>query len=376
MIYRTLGRTGLQVSQLGFGAMRLPMARQGEQDRINRELAVPMIHRAFEAGVNYIDSAVVYGDGDSEEAVGEALKGWRDKIIVSTKNHCFGASEKEWRGHLDDSLRRLGIDCIDMYHHHAISWECFEKDIRPRVSAWMAQAKREGLIRHICVSFHDNNDALRKVIDADYADVITLQYNLLDRQLEDGIAYAHAKGIGVVVMGPVGGGRLGEPSEALMDGAMRTPELALRFVLANPYISVALSGMSTMEQVGENLQIAKDPVALRPENRKAIEARLEHLKKLSGLYCTGCGYCMPCPQGVEISDVFDAYNRGRVYGLWNSARHKYRHVHEKGHAAAACAECGACEPKCPQHIPIRERLKEAEKALAWESERSTRGHTE
>ena len=237
MLYHPLGKTGFVVSQLGFGAMRLPMVGEGDAVRVNRELAIPMIHRAFEAGVNYIDTAIGYCKQDSQRAVGDALKGWRDKVVVSTKNNYYGLEEAVWWKNLEDSLQRLGVDSIDLYNHHGIRWARYEEFVAPTMSQWMAKAKDQGLIKHIGCSFHDTNDALRKLVDTGYAEVITLQYNLLDRQLEDGIAYAHERGIGVVVMGPVGGGRLGADSEtlaSLIPGIRRIPELALRFVLANP----------------------------------------------------------------------------------------------------------------------------------------------
>ena len=255
MIYRELGRTGLRVSQLGFGAMRLPMLGEGKEARVNDELAIPMIHRAFEAGVNYIDTAVGYGNRDSQRAVGAALKGWREKIVVSTKNPYYGEEEADWWKNLEDSLRLLGVECIDIYNHHGISWKRWTENVEPRVGKWMHEARDRGLIRHVCVSFHDDNEALRKIVETHYPASITLQYNMLDRKLEDGIAYAREKGVGVVVMGPVGGGRLGVDSDVLesaLPNIDRVPELALRFVLSNPNVTVALSGMSTMQQVEED----------------------------------------------------------------------------------------------------------------------------
>jgi len=254
MLYRQLGRTGYTVSQLGFGAMRLPMTSKDANGRVIREQAIPMIHRAFEAGVNYIDTAVGYCNQDSQRVVGDALKGWRDKVVVSTKNPNYGEDEKEWWTNLENSLERLQIDAIDIYNHHGMRWDRYVNDVEPRISKWMLKAKDQGLVKHICCSFHDTNEALIKIIDTGYVESITLQYNLLDRQLEEGIAYAHEKGLGVVVMGPVAGGRLGVDNEvmaAMLPGIKRVPELALRFVLANPHISMALSGMSTMEQVEE-----------------------------------------------------------------------------------------------------------------------------
>ena len=363
MQYATLGKTGYRVSRLGFGAMRLPM----KDGRVDRELAVPMIHRAFEGGVNYIDTAVGYCDGDSQRVVGEALKGWREKVVLSTKNHYYDEDERQWWKHLEDSLERLDVDCIDIYNTHGVNAAALEEKVKPRVAAWLARAKERGLIKHVCTSFHDNNDALRKVVDSGIYESITLQYNMLDRQLEDGIAYAHANNIGTVVMGPVGGGRLGAPNEQLagaVPGIERIPELALRFVLSNPNVTMALSGMSTMQQVQENLATASDPRPMSGAERTQINEHLDRLKKMADLYCTGCGYCKPCPQSVDIPAIFNAYNSARVYGLWDGARSAYASLGGDGRARAdACVDCGECEEKCPQDIPIREQLKEAHKAL-------------
>ena len=371
MLYRELGRTGLQVSQLGFGAMRLPMVGEGEDARVNRELAIPMIHRAFEGGVNYIDSAVGYCNADSQCAVGEALQGWREKIIVSTKNPYYGEDESVWWTNLENSLTRLRVDYIDIYNHHGLGWEGYTTHIEPRMGAWMRKAKEQGLIRHICNSFHDNNEALIKLVDSGYTSSITLQYNIFDRQLESGIAYAHEHGVGVVVMGPVGGGRLGNPSDvlqAIIPGVERVPELALRFVLANPNVAVALSGMSTMQQVEENLAFAANPVMLSEEELAVIDAQLLRLRAMADLYCSGCGYCQPCPAEVNIPYIFGAYNTARVYGLWDAGRNSYAQLGVlpwvKGKRADGCTECGECEKKCPQKLPIRKQLADAHAALS------------
>jgi uncharacterized protein len=372
MQYRTLGNTGLRVSQLGFGAMRLPMRAEGDKQVVDRDLAIPMIHRAFEAGVNYIDTAIMYCDDDSQRAVGEALKGWRDKIVVSTKNHFHEAEEGEWRRHLENSLERLDVDYIDIYNHHGVNWKLYQNRIEPHLSKWMQKAKDEGLIKHICCSFHDDNEGLKHLVESGYPEVITLQYNMLDRQLEEGIALAASKGIGVVSMGPVGGGRLGEESETLakvLPEIKRIPELALRFVLANPNISVALSGMSTMQHVEENTVTSADNRVLTTEEMEIIHNQMDRLKRMAELYCTGCGYCMPCEAAsVHIPHIFGLFNQGRIYGLWQNARNSYGgigvhppfHKHAK---ADACTECGECEEKCPQNIQIRAQLKEAHKAL-------------
>ncbi|MFP4105005.1 MAG: aldo/keto reductase [Phycisphaerae bacterium] len=374
MLYRELGQTGLKVSQLGFGAMRLPMVKDGEEKKVNDELAVPMIHKAIEAGVNYIDTAVMYCHHDSQRAVGKALKGWRDKVVVSTKNHYFGDDESKWWQNLEDSLRLLDIDCIDIYNCHGMNWDTkWCQWVDPYISKWLQKAKDQGLIKHICCSFHDNAENLVKIIDTDFFESITLQYNILDRKLEDGIAYAKEKNLGVVVMGPVGGGRLGAGSEVL-EGLLphieRVPELAMRFVLSNPNVDVALSGMSTMEHVEENIQVCSDKISLKEEEKQAIEEHLARMHEMEKLYCTGCEYCLPCPQEVAIPKIFERYNVGRVYGLWEHAKKAYSRIGtnkwDTGNKADACVDCGICEDKCPQDIPIRKQLKEAHAMLAEE----------
>jgi len=365
MLYRTLGKTGLKVSQLGFGAMRLPMTGDKDTQTVDRELAVPMIHRAFEAGVNYIDSAIGYCNSDSERAIGDALKGWRDKIIVSTKNHYYGEDEKEWWQHLENSLERLGVEYLDIYSHHNMSWERYVSATEPRVGKWMRKAYDQGLVKHIGCSWHDTCENLIKLIDSGYPESLTVQYNMLDQSLVEAIAYAKEKNVGIVIMGPVGGGRLGirsEVFEKLIPGVERVPELAMRFVLSNSNVSLALSGMSTMEQVEENIASCSDAVSLSEADASAIEKHLIQMKEMAKLYCTGCNYCLPCPQDVAIPKIFECYNMGRVYGLWEHAQNVYERM-GTGTKADACVECGQCEEKCPQNIPIMKQLKEAHEKL-------------
>jgi len=368
--YRNLGQTGLTVSRLGFGAMRFPMIGEGESAVVNREHAIPMIHRAFERGINYIDTARGYCNQDSQRAVGEALEGWRDKVTVSTKNPYFGTDEKEWWTNLENSLKRLRTDYLDIYNLHAVNWKIYTEDVEPRVWAWIRSAYDQGLVKHICCSFHDENDALIRIVDTGRFESVTLQYNMIDRRLEEGIAYAHEKGLGVVVMGPVGGGRLAEPSDIIREvvgGRGSIPEMALKFVFANPHVTMALSGMSTMEQVDDNVRIANDESGLYSGQMTDMKSHLERLKNMADLYCTGCGYCMPCPHEVAIPRIFQLYNQARVYDIWETSREAYSQIGEvewePGNKADTCVSCRACEPKCPQHISIPEQLTEAHTIL-------------
>ena len=360
MVRRRLGRTRLEISWLGFGAMRLPEREDGKPDP---EESVRIIHRAFESGVNYIDTAVGYCHGESEAIVGLALKGWRDRVYVSTKNHYMGPDEKAWWRNLENSLARLDVDYIDVYNIHGINWKAWEERVKGpnQVLAWMKKAHNQGLFRHLCCSFHDTAEALEKIVATDEFSSVTLQYNLLDRSLEPVFPKMAEKDIGLVVMGPVGGGRLGGESEnlrRLIAGARSVPEVALRFVWANPYVTCAISGMSNMEQVVENCAAAMRPEPLTADEREQVLATLERYKGLADLYCTGCNYCMPCPYGVDIPGTFSAVNAERVYGLGAHARNQYDGLAGK---PTYCTTCGACESKCPQHIPIRAQLQEAAK---------------
>jgi hypothetical protein len=362
MQYAILGKTGYKVSRLGFGAMRLPM--KGE--KVDRDKAIPMIRRAFEAGVNYIDSAVGYCNHDSQCAVGEALKGWRDRIVVSTKNpHYNKGEDRPWWRNLEDSLKRLGVEFLDIYNFHGLSWKGFEEHVAGPggMLTWMQKARDEGLIRHICFSFHDSAENLIKLAQTGEFASVTLQYNLLDRSLEKALPVVRKLGMGIVVMGPVGGGRLGSPSEALqrlLPEAKSVPEVALRFVLANPNVTVALSGMSEMAHVEENLRVASRTTPLSAAEKRRIVATLARYKKLAQLYCTGCNYCMPCPAGVEIPRNFGALNTARVYGLPDHAKQEYKWIQGK---ATLCLACGKCMKKCPQHIDIISQLRETVRTL-------------
>jgi predicted aldo/keto reductase-like oxidoreductase len=361
--YREYGKTGLTVSALGYGAMRLPK----EEDE-----AVACMVKGLELGINYIDTAYGYGDGWSERMVGRAARQFgRDKIYLATKNPLQDETADGWWQRMERSLKELDTDYIDFYKIvHSLGWESWEKFSKPGgpIEA-MQKAKDQGLFKHVVFSCHDKPENLIRLIDLGFFEGFLVQYNLLDRQYEDAIAYAHEKGLGVEIMGPVGGGRLGSRSERLegIVDSSSTAELALRFVLANPNVSIAFSGMSNLQQVLENCATASRDEALTAEEMQRIGQALEENKKLADLYCTGCNYCMPCPNKVGIPQIFSAMNMHRVWGLTDHARHIYRRLGPENRrglmGADACVECGQCEPKCPQKIPIIEQLKESHEAL-------------
>jgi len=379
VIYRSLGKTGLKVSALGFGAMRLPMT--ADDRGVDREASLPLFAEAFAGGVTYVDSAVGYCNEDSQRCVGEALEAWfkaghpRESIVVSTKNPFYDKTDKAtWWKNLENSLERLRVRHIDVYHHHSLDWKSFTEQVDGPDGLWreMARARDQKLIGHIAFSWHDEVQYLYQVIDTGLFESMTCQYNFISRTNEEAIARAHERGMGVVVMGPVAGGKLGETQgplgESLPAGMATSAELALRFVLSNPNVSVALSGMTCLRDVRENLRTASRAEPLSAGERQEVARLHERMKKLADLYCTGCRYCEPCPQNVRIADIFAHVIVHNVYGAPGAAVRGYAFmtnaVERTGKKMAdACVECGECEKKCPQKIPIIRQLKEAHRLL-------------
>ncbi|MCK4374887.1 MAG: aldo/keto reductase, partial [Candidatus Brocadiae bacterium] len=326
MEYAILGRTGLKVSRLGFGCMRLPMK---SNDEVDRDKTIPMLRRAVELGVNYFDTAVGYCGSDSQRVLGEAMEDIRDQVILSTKNHHYDKQDVAgWWKNMEDSIEFLRTDCIDIYNVHGLNYEGYEGSFAGEDGLYkeLMKAKEQGLIRYICHSFHGTCESLKKMVDTGLFDVVTCQYNLLDRHLEEGVAYAAEHNEGVVIMGPVGGGRLGYPSEKaaeLVGEVKSTPELALRFVLSNENVTVALSGMSDMKMLEENVETVSRAAKITQEDHEQIEAAIQERKQFLGLYCTGCGYCMPCPEGVDIPANFEILNLERIFGLTDHAKGRY-----------------------------------------------------
>ena len=373
MQYRTFGNTGIKLSALGFGAMRLPEVEINGLKQIDEEKAISAMRRAFELGVNYIDTAYLYHGGASEVVVGKAVKGRRDKIYLSSKSP--GPLVKkpgDYRRILEEQLTKLQEEYLDFYYFHGISFQSFmEIDQKANWLKEAEQAKAEGLIKHITFSFHAPPAELIQLVDLGVFEGVLCQYNFLDRSNEEAIAYAYSKGLGVTVMGPVGGGRIaGLPEKIRRELGLpvaNNVELALRFVLANANVTCALSGMGSLPMVEENARYAGNAEPLKPGEVEAINALMEKYRKLADLYCTGCNYCLPCPQGVEIPSIFSLYNYHNVYGLKDYARENYAGYGKQPWLpklkADACSQCGACEEKCPQKIRIREQLKEAHRVL-------------
>ena len=356
MKYRDFGKTGLKISQIGFGCMRLPEIERDGQRVVDEEKAIPMLRRGYELGINYFDTAVGYNNGQSQYVGGRALKPFRDKVMISTKLPLGMVNETDdFKRVLFQSLERIDTSYIDFYHFHGINKRDFAEKIVPlKLMDEARKAIDEGLIRHISFSFHDDPNNMKYIIDRGeiFASVL-MQYNLLDRSNEEVLAYAHEKGLGTVIMGPVAGGRLAAPSylyeKLLGKKSGSTPELALRFVLGNKNVSCALSGMTTIEMVEENCRIGDEENPMSPEDWEKVTVMMEEIKKFSDLYCTGCAYCMPCPQGIDIPYIFNCYTYYNVYGLKDHARQMYARVGREergvGSPVSDCVECRECEDK-------------------------------
>jgi len=371
MIKRKLGKTGLSVTNLGFGVMRLPEKRENESDVVDWEESIRLLRKGVELGINFFDTHPMYCRNQSENVLGEALKGIDRTVQIQTKCPLWKDLEEgeSWRDYLERSLSRLQRDYIDIYIAHALKWETFQekgKDFLRMVQ----KAMDEGLVGHTGFSSHDKPENVMKLIEIGEFECMTIQYNLVDRQYERCIEYAAEKGLGVIIMGPVAGGileKLPKGKGHLKPESVRTvPEMALRFVLQNPGVSCAISGMSNISQLEENIKTATGNLHLPEKELESILSGFENLKELADLYCTGCEYCLPCPQKINIPGIFRAVNLLKVYDAGEQAEFLYEiftRPDREGNKRdpSVCIECGECEEKCPQNIPIMSQLKKARK---------------
>jgi predicted aldo/keto reductase-like oxidoreductase len=379
MQYRTLGKVGTKVSALGFGCMRLPVVEQG--GKIDRDEAIKLIRKGIDNGINYVDTAWTYHSGESEVVLGLALKdGYRERVTLVTK--CpVGRKEftepEHYDEHLNEQLQRLDEDYVDFYLFHALNKKTYEEKVLGlNLMDCALQAKKEGKIKHIGFSFHDTPEVLKEIIDSGHFELMLVQYNIVDQVNHEMINYAGEKGLAVAVMGTVGGGRLAgknlpdEMKKWLTPGRENFANLSFKFVLSNPNVSVALSGMGSEEMLGDNLRInSRDDYNKITENEKeSIDSIANRFKELCDNICTQCKYCQPCPNEVNISFIFEALQRYQIYGDREQAQRYYSMIGKtpwaEGKDASACEECGECLEKCPQGIEIIEQLKKAHEVLS------------
>jgi predicted aldo/keto reductase-like oxidoreductase len=367
MKYRQFGSLEWQPSPLGFGCMRFPVI-GGNSGRIDEEKASRMLLHAIDQGVNYIDTAYSYHGGMSEPFVGRTLEGsYREKVKLATKLPSWKIEkESDLDFYLNEQLERLRSDRIDFYLLHALNEKFWAKLLEVDVLSWTEKARSDGRIIQLGFSFHDKLPLFKSIVDAhDQWDFCLIQYNYMDQKYQagkEGMKYAAAHGMGVVVMEPLRGGRLVDPPQrvqAIWDKAeiKRTAaEWALQWLWNQPEVSLVLSGMSTFDQVEGNLASAgrSGVGSLTAEELTLFDEVQEAYSDLDLIPCTDCGYCVPCPEGVDIPRILRIYNDGIMYDKVEIASNDYKLWVPDENKGSLCVICQECEEKCPQDIPISE----------------------
>ena len=371
MEMRNMEKIGIDVSLLGFGCMRYPILSDGG---INEPEAQKMIDRAYESGINYYDTAYPYHNGKSETFTGKALKKYkRESFYLATKLPVWNVKQlDDAKRLLDEQLKRLQMEYIDFYMFHALSKNTWEKMRDLGVVEYLQDMKKEGKIRNLGFSFHDSFEVFMDILNYTDWDFTQIQWNYMDVEYQAGIkGYEEAtkRNIPVIVMEPIKGGSLANlpedvtaPLQALCPGDSNA-KWALRWVGSYENVKVILSGMTTMEQVEDNLLTFHDFTALSEEEKKAVVQVSEALKNRVNNGCTACDYCMPCPVGVNIPQNFKIWNDLGMYGEAGPAKGSWTIHFSDKQKAKNCVECGQCESHCPQSIDIRGNLMQLQKEL-------------
>lgn len=377
MQYRPFGRLDFQVSALGFGTMRLPL-RSNDASDIDEPPAIEMIRRAIDDGVNYVDTAYPYHGGNSERVVGKALKdGYRENVKLATKLPSWAVDEpSDFDRLLDEQCERLQVDFLDFYLLHNLQATLWPKVRDLGALEWLSKAKADGRIGEAGFSFHHRFELFKDVVDSYNWALCQLQYNYMNEDVQagtEGLRYAADKGLAVVVMEPLLGGCLADPPEqvrAILDSSpmKRTPvDWALQWVWDKPEVATVLSGMGAMEQVEQNLESAERSSigSLSDGELATVERARDAYDSLNLVPCTACGYCLPCPSGVEIPFNLQLYNDAVVFGGNQQVlnRNIYNGLPESSRASA-CVVCRECEEKCTQSIPISELMPKVQEQFA------------
>jgi hypothetical protein len=380
MQYRSFGKLDWQPSALGFGAMRLPTI-DNDPAQIDEPEATRMVRYAIDHGVNYVDTAYPYHREKSEVFLGRALQdGYRARIKLATKMPCWLIKEPgDFDRYLNEQLERLQTEMVDFYLLHGLNAERWPAMRDLKVLDWAEGAIADGRIGHLGFSFHDEYEVFEQIVDAtDLWTFCQIQYNYMDVEHQagtKGLRYAADKGLAVVIMEPIRGGRLAgdvPPTvQAIWDAApaQRAPaDWALQWVWNHPQVSLLLSGMSTMEQVVQNIESAErsGPGTLTEEELELIAQVRDAYQSLSPIPCTDCKYCLPCPSGVNIPRVFEIYNELMMYGNDQQAQMVYNTFVDAEERADNCIECGECLEQCPQQIEIPDWLAKVHDRLCQE----------
>ncbi len=377
MKFRKFGRLDWQVSALGFGCMRLPII-GGDFNKVDEPEAIRMIRYAIDNGVNYVDTAYPYHGGNGEVVVGKALMdGYRERVRLATKMPLWNINSHEDMDRIfDEQLKKLQTEYVDFYLLHSLNNEIWKKAVGLNVFDWAERVVSEGRIKYLGFSFHDDFEVFKEIIDSyDKWTLCQIQYNYENEEVQAGtrgLKYAASKGLAVVIMEPLLGGTLANPPPAvkqIWDEAGKNPvEMALKWLWNKPEISVVLSGMSRMEQVERNIVFASTSGmgTLTNEDLELVARVHEAYKALRPIPCTKCGYCMPCPNGVDIPRNFELYNNAVAYNEMSKARWMYNSPgFPEEQRAGACVGCKTCEEKCPQKIMISGWMQRIDKELKF-----------
>jgi len=352
--YRKLGRTGKRVSLLSLGCMRLP-----DDD----EEGAQIVSRAVDLGINYFETSNWYCEGRSEIKVAMGIKGRRDSVCISTKcKMAPGTTGDDVKRNFEESLKRLEVDRVDFYQVWDFRWADYDAVMQNGGGLdTLEKLRDQGLIQHIGMTSHETNERVIELLDTGRLESVTLSYHLLSREKEPVIEYAAKRGIGVVIMNPLGGGLLATPSEIIAELVpgrhTSNAAAALRFVMSNPHVSTMPSGMTAISEVEENVRTWAEFKPLTSQELAELVYALDEYKTLGDQFCTTCNYCMPCPNGVKIPRLFRIRNYCKVFGLRDWALRLYRRM-DADALPDNCNECGECEAKCPNNIPIISQLKE------------------
>lgn len=368
---RKLEKLGIETSLLGFGCMRFPTTANGKIDEPEAER---MMDRAIAAGVNYIDTAYPYHDGESELVVGRVMKKYdRGSFYLATKLPCWMVKEAaDVRKLCDEQLGKLQTEYIDFYLMHALNGKRFDELAEMGCIQELEQLQREGKIKYLGFSFHDGYEAFEHIISYRAWDFCQIQLNYMDAEEQAGLKgyrLAEEKGVPLVIMEPVKGGTLAAFAEDItgifrgLDPEASAASFALRWVGSLPNVKVILSGMSTMAQVEDNLKTFDNFRPLSEKEKKTIEEVVALINSRIRNGCTGCRYCMPCPAGVDIPGCFNAWNSYHMYQNYKVVSWNWEKMIGDAHQAKNCIECGKCEAACPQKLSIREDLKKVQADL-------------
>ena len=380
MQYRKIPKTGDEISSLGFGAMRLPL----KNGKIDRNKASKLIYHAIDNGVNLIDTAYLYGD--SESFLGEILNGeYKEKVKICTKLPAINVRKYEdMEKILDEQLRRLQRDSIDYYLIHAVDLKAMNRLLKKNLLKFLSRAKNDGKINHIGFSYHGPKEEFPILVDGYDWDVVMVQYNYFDDNVQasmEGIEYAASKGLGVFVMEPLKGGILAGkmPKEAEKIFKKANPNKsnaywAMEWILNNRNITCVLSGMGDFDQLDENIDVADKtaPLSMTFEEMETVELVKRVMRNSLKINCSTCGYCMPCPQGVNIPECLKIYNEKYLFdhkGFPNQSFMDYYQyvggIMGSSGNAGKCNGCGKCLRKCPQKLDIIEELKKVKKEFEF-----------